>query len=1292
MKRFIKYITGSFLAVIILILLLFGYTHTSGFNKYLNKKIIQWVNTNTNLNLSIEKIEGDIYKRITLLNVTSLKNDTLVISVPMIYVKYDWRSLLKRKISVDSLIISEPSVYAVRYSDSTWNLQFMFKMNRTDRLKMSPDPLNVTVEANFIAIQNGKAVINSVVNYIPEEVTGIRLICGGNYRQDKQEFELYNMSFETRTPYLKAHSTRFKYRGDSSGIHINDFRFISTGSMITGTLFYNQNDSLYAYILAKNLDKDELMAFIPELHLLRSPEMRARINSGSRSSDFWIEVLDENQSLKAETTFPPLLAIMNGSERTLPFHSQLLISQFIPEQWIVLPETKTVSNGTLELEGIDLLELHSGFRFNAELNNLIYDGKPIDRLSIQASYKRNKLTAKLDIFSMKLDAGIMAEVNNIYSVPEYSLLSEIRYLDPSLFTEDLEGTFLRADLQVSGRYFDKPGPLAKGRLELREGSVNHVPLQSGLIYWDLENRMLRLDSLYLTLEGGSLKGKGEYNISSNKFVSSLHTEWDSTALIRESLDLPWDFGFLKADAKLSGKPDDIMFSGVADVRGFKAQSIMLRNIRPSFEGRIKDKALVGNVYVQGYDMNAFSFKTDSIFAHASLSKDSLSAGILAFINDSTVARWDGQIILGDSIQISTDSMRLNTAYSRYFVESDLKPVILKRNNIYIPGLRIRDRLNNAFELKIMGNLSDKGENDFRFIAENLDIQRFNMLLPLEDSITGLFNAELNISGRLENLVAKGLISAVKPGFGNFSVTEASGQLDYSEKLLRADLLIPDFGRGAFVTSTIPLYYHRDSAGFFIQAVDGFSAEVRIDSLPLDKIFKPGQSSDLDIKGFLNSEIQVTGSIKNPLFYGSINLHELNIVDYKHGITLEGINTGINLAGNKIHIDNFNIDQKSGYLNLQGEIEFDSSLINGRIRDASLLVNAKRFALTSKAGFELKMDADVFLRSGSGNPEFGGELRIVQSNINLDKLARSRGLEEDNEDIPLLVQASYGQEVIPTGEILDTLIEKELSKGENKFLENITGRLKVVIPHNTWLRNDQMNLELNGEFDIIKADSILEIFGEIDISRGYYIIYGKKLSIEEAKLVFKGGEKIDPELQLNGELKFRSQDRSARNLEVNVSGQLMEPEIKFFLDEVSITETEAMYILIFGMTADEMEQAGQGSMVTSLGAGQLSKMITSQLNRTLGSTLNLDYIEVSSADNWQSASFVVGTYITKDLFVTFQRGFGESESDEITPSEVSLEYQLNRLLHMRLKSGTSKNSGLDAILKFEEKKKNRKHNK
>ena len=99
---------------------------------------------------------------------------------------------------------------------------------------------------------------------------------------------------------------------------------------------------------------------------------------------------------------------------------------------------------------------------------------------------------------------------------------------------------------------------------------------------------------------------------------------------------------------------------------------------------------------------------------------------------------------------------------------------------------------------------------------------------------------------------------------------------------------------------------------------------------------------------------------------------------------------------------------------------------------------------------------------------------------------------------------------------------------------------------------------------------------------------------------------------------------------------------------------------------------------------LAKAVTSQLSKTLGTRFNLDMIEVTATENWQSAAFVVGKYVTNDLFVIYQRGFGETDGDEITPEMIILEYELNRILFVRLQSGSSKESGFDVILKFESK--------
>ena len=200
----------------------------------------------------------------------------------------------------------------------------------------------------------------------------------------------------------------------------------------------------------------------------------------------------------------------------------------------------------------------------------------------------------------------------------------------------------------------------------------------------------------------------------------------------------------------------------------------------------------------------------------------------------------------------------------------------------------------------------------------------------------------------------------------------------------------------------------------------------------------------------------------------------------------------------------------------------------------------------------------------------------------------------------------------------------------------------------------------------------------------YIVLGKKLQINEGEIIFKGGEEFDPTLNFNATYTFRDSEKEKRELDIVVTGLLSDPTIEFLLDEELLTESEAVSILVFGKTVDEIGYDGQTGLASSMGSSMVAQMISSQLGKTLGSRFNLDMIEVTATENWQSAAFVVGKYIGNDLFVTYQRGFGETEGDEITPETITLEYELNRLLFLRLQSGSSKTSGFDVILKFEQK--------
>jgi autotransporter translocation and assembly factor TamB len=121
-------------------------------------------------------------------------------------------------------------------------------------------------------------------------------------------------------------------------------------------------------------------------------------------------------------------------------------------------------------------------------------------------------------------------------------------------------------------------------------------------------------------------------------------------------------------------------------------------------------------------------------------------------------------------------------------------------------------------------------------------------------------------------------------------------------------------------------------------------------------------------------------------------------------------------------------------------------------------------------------------------------------------------------------------------------------------------------------------------------------------------------------------------------------------------------------------------LTHGQRSDLSQQAGfnPGDEASNIMVG----LVANQLSRTIGRTLNLDVIEVKGEENWQQATFVVGKYLTNDLFLRYQKEFGFRQTNELQPDEITLEFEINRRLFLQLTKGSEKTTGFDIILKFE----------
>ena len=218
----------------------------------------------------------------------------------------------------------------------------------------------------------------------------------------------------------------------------------------------------------------------------------------------------------------------------------------------------------------------------------------------------------------------------------------------------------------------------------------------------------------------------------------------------------------------------------------------------------------------------------------------------------------------------------------------------------------------------------------------------------------------------------------------------------------------------------------------------------------------------------------------------------------------------------------------------------------------------------------------------------------------------------------------------------------------------------MIPKNTWIVSPDLNIELSGEVDVVKNGDNFELFGNVETVRGKLSVYGKEFSIIKGVITFNRGSEFNPGLNIQLEYMFRGADKKKRYLELFIAGNAKGPELSFQVDDIAIDEGNAISYLLFGKSLDELSQSQKSNVKNSnedLAKTIVGNLVAAQLKNTLGDALGLDVIEIKGEDNWKQASLTAGKYLTDEMYVSYEEGFGSSETNEVSPTIITLEYGL-----------------------------------
>ena len=286
---------------------------------------------------------------------------------------------------------------------------------------------------------------------------------------------------------------------------------------------------------------------------------------------------------------------------------------------------------------------------------------------------------------------------------------------------------------------------------------------------------------------------------------------------------------------------------------------------------------------------------------------------------------------------------------------------------------------------------------------------------------------------------------------------------------------------------------------------------------------------------------------------------------------------------------------------------------------------------------------------------------------------------DDPNPPLLVTALDDHPVA----VANTAQPDSLRLQGMQFYKNLSGEFDVRVPGNFWLKGKDMDIELSGDLKAVLRDELVDLFGSLEVRRGYYKLYGKRLNFERGTITLTGGQDLDPSLDVAVIYQFRDIDRQLRSLRLSVTGKAGSPQFGFQLDNQEIEEKDAIAYLIFGRTLDQLDEGQRSSLGDSSAglAGQLALgQVSAALQGALQSSLNLDVVEISTGDSWRSGSISIGKYITNNLFLSYQRSFALDKKTKLPDTDrIALEYQIFRSLFFQAVN-QNENSGFDFILR------------
>jgi translocation and assembly module TamB len=943
-------------------------------------------------------------------------------------------------------------------------------------------------------------------------------------------------------------------------------------------------------------------------------------------------------------------------------------------RWIPVTVPATLISGTFSVAGSSFGRNWLPASGRVALSHTTFDRFLVDSLDAAGSLDKGDLSA-----SVRVDAAF-GELQGSFTLsdPEgaqrFFADASFRGFDPSkLSTKDAWKGLLNGRLRAHGSGLTLPKLQGDGAIDLvdsRIGSVAVDSVRAGLRY---EGRRLQVDSLLVSSPAGEIRMSGEYELSGKLDARGSIRIKDAGAL---PIDLAGETigGSGRIDLAVSGPTDSI--GGEASFR-----------IADGHYATTTARALHGRLKVGGIP--------EVTVAEVEVHADSLRIGDLSIASADVAGGYDQGHVTG---LLSWGGGEIPSGTVE--VEGSLRPiptVSLPRIELTAAGrkwsgrsgtIRIdptrREYAVDEIDLHAGGDhirlsAAAKGDSitDAKLTLSGLDLGALAAAFDSSLALSGRVDADLRGSGSLDDPLVSGRLQVSELSYRGSRAGDLRIEGSYGDSRLRSTVALSDSaGSDLLLTMDLPL---ASTGQGVMGAIDPSTPfEISIAAQRHDISWASGlMGAGVGLRGFLTSDLSMTGTMDQPRIRGALTLEEGAIKSASAGLDLGGIAFRALGHGRQLLLDSLSMGSRARVLRGHGAVAIGKNLLKGGIDSLGLVVDAAGLQVLSSKKLNITVDSHLDLQVRETELTVNGTVDLARSKIYLPAVLGAAPATKPG-DLPMLVLATAPPASSPAE-------STAVVKRKSEFLRDARGSIRVTIPRNTWIYSSAVNVEILGAVDVLKTGPDVELFGLVEVKRGTCSILGKWFRILEGKVEFKGGPKVDPTLAMTLLYDFRDPDREKQELRLDVSGEASTPDLRFTIDGKEISQADALSYVLFGQSQDELtvsQQSSMGEEGDKMARNLAADVLAAQMSNTLARGVGLDVVELKGDENWSKASLTAGKYVSQDLYLSYELGFGDYDSNETAPESFTAEYELVRSLFLQLVSGNEQKSGVDLIWKID----------